>query len=324
MRFSIVTPVYNAGEYLEEMLASVESQSFTDWELRIVDDGSSDTSRAIIENAAAADPRVKPLFMPRNSGGCFLPRREAMEAAEGDYVVNIDADDTVEPDYLMKLNERIEATGADLVYADMHIDSRKVMEHTHYSDFKPHAGKALFKGTLDGWEVSGLAATKRSLALRSLALFDAEFGEGKAVCGGYHDENLTRLDLFLAKKVAFADAAYHYRKNPESITQNVSPRRFEQLEADYRLAQFTGKHYGKDSEEYRLAHRQLFHHTIESIRFLNRHRRLKPGFPAIKRAFGRIDFKAIKGDVSPRYWALMQTGYPLTKFILGIYAGKEG
>ena len=330
MRFSIVTPAYNVAQHLREMLDSVRRQSLYDWELRIVDDGSTDDTRKIIEAAAIDDPRIKPLFLDENSGSCFFPRRVAIERSEGDYIVNIDADDIVDKDYLYILETKIRETGADLVYADMYrIEEEKQpvkiipKEEDIYS--QTFSGQSIFDRTLDKWEVSGVAATLRSLSLLSLQLYDHEFSLDKC-WGGHHDENLTRFDLYLAEKVAFAPSKYFYRHNPDSITNRTGVARFDLLEADENLCFFTLKYYGDNSEEYRLAHRQLFHHVIEFIRFINRHPNLdnrKAATTITKNALKAIDFNAIRDIVSPRYLSVLQMGYHIAKKVLAAYEGKN-
>ena len=330
MRFSIVTPVYNAEKYLAEMLDSVFSQSLYDWELLIVDDGSTDNSRSIIEKAAEKDPRVRPVYLEENSGSCFYPRRLAIERSQGDYIVNIDADDIVEKDYLYNLETTLRETGADLVYADMFIfdeENQPVKfiptdEEVYSQTF---IGRSIFNKTLDRWEVSGVAATARSLALLSLQFYDHEFSLER-YWGGHHDENLTRIDLYLAEKVAFAHAKYLYRNNPVSITHNISSRRFDLLEADENLCRFTGRYFGTDSYEYKLSHRQLFHHVIEFIRFLNKYpsfENRKSAKEITKRALRSIDFKAIQNIVSPRYFAVLRLGFNVAKQVLAVYERKN-
>lgn len=321
MRFSIVTPAYNAEKHLKEMLESTRRQSFTDWELRIVDDGSCDNTKGIILKAAEEDPRIKPLILENNSGSCFYPRRRAIEESKGEYVVNIDADDTVERDYLLKLHKRIETSGADLIYADIYIGGKSLipLEEEYYRHI--YKGKNIFHRSLDKWEVSGVTATARPLALKSLELYDAEFGL-KKLYGTFANEVLTRLDLFLAERVAFSDAMYFYRETPDSITHSCNLRRLDLVGADRNLADFVGKHFGKESEEYRKTERQLFHHVIEMMRFIhNNHLEDKDG--RLKDAYMAIDLNCIRKIVSPRYWWVMRLGYKPAKLILGIYGGRK-
>lgn len=327
MRFSIVTPAFNAAEHLPEMLASVRGQSFADWELRIVDDGSSDSTRALIEAAAAEDPRIKPLFLGANSGSDFLPRRKAIEASLGEYIVNIDADDTVEDNYLLRLDEAIRVSGADLVYADMTLISDHGAERFTRPEISKRAirGKELFHLSLGRWKVSGMAATKRSLALRSLELFDGTMAS-EARWNSFDNENLSRLDLFLAKRVAFSQANYFYWQRPLSVTHAHSPKRLGLLSADMALCRFVAENFGHESEEYALAQSQLFHHFVETVRLLENHRDIYAARDArrlLSSAFKSLDRRVIRRHVSGRYRMLTRLGFPITRFIIGIHGRRQ-
>lgn len=324
MRFSIVTPVYNAERHLKEMLESVRRQSFPDWELRIVDDGSTDGSRRIIRRYAKADGRIKPLFLENNSGSCFIPRRKAMESSLGEYVVNIDADDTVDFDYLEMLDAKISETGADIAYADMSVEGEKYISHPAFAYETLHKGKNLFKDTLDGWKVSGVGAVRRLLACRSLELYDREFGTGQEVHRGFDDENLTRLDVLLADTVALAQTTYRYRATNGSITRSLSIKSFYLLDADMRMIGFITRNFGTESEEYTRAQRQLFHHTVEAMRLLGSYPALREGEHIVRHAYSEIDFKAVRNVVSPRYFMVMRSGYQTAKFFLGVYGRSKG
>lgn len=323
MRFSVVTPAFNAERFLPEMLHSLKSQSYSDWELRIVDDCSTDSTRSLIEHAATSDSRIKPLFLDRNSGNCFLPRRLAMEAAEGEYVVNIDADDTVEPDYILKIDRELQITGADIVYCDVRVGAKKEQPTDDSFYNRTFRGRDILKKTLDGWHIAAIGATRRQIALDALSLFDNEFPGDKR--GGFDNEILSRLDIFLAGKVAVAPASYFYRMVDSSVTHSLNTRRFELLDSDILLRDFVGRHYGTDSDEYVLANAQLFHHVIELIRVLNRNPRVETlGIEEkVRRAFKAIDLDKARGQVSPRYLALMRLGFNATRTVLKVYPGKE-
>lgn len=328
MKFSIVTPAYNASKYLPSMLESLKLQSFSDWELRIVDDGSSDETPRIIEKFSNDDKRIKPIYLRNNSGSCFVPRQMAINASIGDFIVNIDADDTVEKDYLLKLDATIKVTAAELVYANMIILSEKSAYKLipENDDLYSHTfeGRKIFHWSLDQWRVSGVGATSRTLALQSLRLFNKDRIETNTYCH-FEDENLTRLDLFLARKVAFCNADYFYRQVDDSITHKIGFSRFELLNADMKLCDFIKKNFGERSEEYALIQRQLFHHTVESIRLLGIRcdfDRRNEAENLSRKAFRSLNLNILKGRVSPRYLALIRLGYPVSKFILGIYGGK--
>lgn len=98
---SVVIPVYNMGTYLEECLDSVSKQSFKDFEVLMVDDGSRDNSLAVCLEWAGKDSRFR-VFSQENAG-VSVARNRALQEAKGEYVCFVDADDVVAPDYLARL-----------------------------------------------------------------------------------------------------------------------------------------------------------------------------------------------------------------------------
>ena len=95
---SIVLPVYNGERYLASAIDSVLSQTYSDWELLIVDDGSVDESAAISDDYAGKDSRIKVFHQP--NGGVNSARAKGVDNASGEYLAFLDADDIFSPDAL--------------------------------------------------------------------------------------------------------------------------------------------------------------------------------------------------------------------------------
>lgn len=91
MFFSVIIPVYNVEKYLKECVDSILNQTFSDYELILVDDGSTDGSPQICDDYAAIDSRVKVIH--NKNGGASAARNTGMKAAQGEYIINIDSDD---------------------------------------------------------------------------------------------------------------------------------------------------------------------------------------------------------------------------------------
>lgn len=89
---SIITPAFNAANFVETTIASVLAQSHTHWEMLIVDDCSNDNTAEIVERAAAMDPRVR-LIRQSNNSGPAAARNSALEAAKGRWIAFLDSDD---------------------------------------------------------------------------------------------------------------------------------------------------------------------------------------------------------------------------------------
>ncbi|TYS59959.1 glycosyltransferase family 2 protein [Sutcliffiella horikoshii] len=98
---SVITPSYNAEKFISATIESVRTQTYTNWEMIIVDDCSKDTTREILKEYAELDPRIKPIFLEENSGAA-VARNTALKAAQGDYVAFLDSDDLWVPHKLEK------------------------------------------------------------------------------------------------------------------------------------------------------------------------------------------------------------------------------
>ena len=111
-KISVILPVYNAEKYLRNTLDSVLGGSFSDFEIVAVNDGSGDSSLAILEEYRERDARVKVIDKPNT--GVSDTRNVAIAAAEGDYLAFLDADDIYSPEYLERMYSAAEACGADV------------------------------------------------------------------------------------------------------------------------------------------------------------------------------------------------------------------
>lgn len=113
---SIITPVFNAVDFIHESIGSVIEQSFLDWELVLVDDCSSDNSVEIIQKFVTQDSRIKMLRLGENSGAA-VARNAAIAAAKGRYIAFLDSDDVWMPHKLKTQLEFMKETGCPFSYS---------------------------------------------------------------------------------------------------------------------------------------------------------------------------------------------------------------
>ncbi len=107
MKFSVIIPLYNKGPYIEKALRSVFAQSFTDYEIIVVDDGSKDDSASITESVLAESTAPYQLIRQENAG-VSLARNNGVASSHGDYLCFLDADDWWDPAFLEKMSRLIE------------------------------------------------------------------------------------------------------------------------------------------------------------------------------------------------------------------------
>ena len=115
--FSICVPVYNVEDYLDQCVESLLNQKEKDFEIILVDDGSSDGSSAKCDAYRSANPNVVKVIHQCNSG-LFRARRTAFSAAKGEYILCVDSDDMLRSDALTKIRESIETVGAEVIFFD--------------------------------------------------------------------------------------------------------------------------------------------------------------------------------------------------------------
>lgn len=89
---SVITPTYNCGAYIGETIASVQQQTYKNWEMIIVDDCSTDNTKEVVQQYAALDSRIHYYCLEKNSGAA-IARTKAMEQAQGEYMAFLDSDD---------------------------------------------------------------------------------------------------------------------------------------------------------------------------------------------------------------------------------------
>ena len=121
MLVSIIIPVYNSEKYVERCVKSLFEQKYQDIEFIFVDDGSTDNSMNILNRLLDEYPAVKErvvILSHAENKGCAMARLEGMKHATGEYLIQVDSDDYVTPDYIEKLVTSAQKYGSDVVVCD--------------------------------------------------------------------------------------------------------------------------------------------------------------------------------------------------------------
>lgn len=113
---SIIVPVYNGEKFLRKCIDSIQNQTLTNWQLLLIDDGSTDGSPQICDEYAARDDRIQVIH--KRNGGVSAARNDGLELAQGKYIGFVDADDWILPDMYRKLVNQAEQNYADIVMCD--------------------------------------------------------------------------------------------------------------------------------------------------------------------------------------------------------------
>ena len=99
-KFSIIVPVYNVEEYIDDCLKSIKSQTFKDYEVIVVNDGTKDNSMDIVKNYDVE-------IINQENGGLSSARNTGVKKAKGEYLIFLDSDDYIEKDLLKKINDSL-------------------------------------------------------------------------------------------------------------------------------------------------------------------------------------------------------------------------
>ena len=223
MMLSVIVPVYNAGVHLEQCLCSIQNQTYQNFEVILVDDGSTDLSGKICDKIAAQDRRFRVLH--RRKEGLVAARIAGLMAADGEWIAFVDADDWIDNDFLGFFMECIERQETDVVVAGCtkETGSKKTKLFNRIpSGFYEEEGlvQKVFPAMLyfTGFFEFGILPYmwnklyKRRLLLQCYENIDKFIydGEDAAVVYPY---------LLQCKKVIITDAvSYHYRIHNESLS----------------------------------------------------------------------------------------------------------
>lgn len=215
--FSIIVPVYNSELYLEKCLDSLLLQSYQDFEVILVDDGSIDKSGAICDEYASKDVRIF-VFHEKN-GGVSSARNKGLSVARGKYISFVDSDDWVTPDYLSVFAEARSRFDYDLVYMEM----LPVEERGESTDFCLKNVAAETKNELidvlsfllldfKGFGFTWNKSFKRDIIKQHHLLFDLNYSMG--------EDRLFTLDYCccIQSVKLFPRQTYYYRMNESSLS----------------------------------------------------------------------------------------------------------
>ena len=116
-KISVIVPIYNAENFLTESINSLLNQTFTDFEVICINDGSKDQSLRLINNIQKRDNRIK--VINKTNGGCGSARNVGIENAKGEYIYFFDPDDYISPDAFQKLYENAKNNKSDMVISQI-------------------------------------------------------------------------------------------------------------------------------------------------------------------------------------------------------------
>ena len=233
---SVIVPVYRVEKYLNDCIDSILAQTFADFELILVDDGSPDSCPALCDAAAAKDSRIRVIH--QKNRGLSGARNAGLDAAEGEWIAFVDSDDTITPDFCAKLYHAAQEAGAQMAVCNYRqVDEaltpiRKQYLHVRREVLTPE--QALEHSTLLPYMVVWNKLYHRSIFAQ------LRFAEGKL----NEDTLLIAYAYEKADRIAnIPDALYLYRKVAGSIVNSkVTLRNLDRVEANYTVFECVRRH----------------------------------------------------------------------------------
>ena len=224
-RISIITPVYRVEKYIHRCIDSILNQTFTDFELILVDDGSPDRCGAICDEYAAKDSRIAVLH--QENAGQAAARNRALDIARGEYIAFVDSDDWIHPQYLQCLLDNLRACGAS-------ISACGHTKVTAYHGFAPLTGQA--PNRWEGAEyvrqcMTGRGPNKAWLLWDKLFHRDC-FANVRMPVGRINEDNaIVYKILYEADVVAECDEIlyYYFQNEASTVNQSFKPKHLDWL-----------------------------------------------------------------------------------------------
>lgn len=239
---SVIVPVYNVEKYLSKCISSILEQSFTDFELILVNDGSKDSSGRLCDGYKEKDSRIKVIH--QENTGLSAARNKGLEASEGKYVTFVDSDDFIHPNMLEVLYNNIREYNTDISVCGYHLvyEGKQVSKNSGENNITLYTNIEGVKRIVEKSDTVMIISCGK--LYKHILFSDTWFPVGK-----YHeDEFVTYKLLYKSNKIVVTDAKlYYYLQRSNSITgRTYSVRRLEKLEA---LEEAITFFKGKNNEE---------------------------------------------------------------------------
>lgn len=216
-QITIIVPIYKVERYLSKCIDSILAQTYTDFELLLIDDGSPDKSGAICDEYAIRDTRVR--VFHKSNGGPSSARNYGLEQANGKWIAFIDSDDTIEPNYLSNFNQtdnidvQLYAQGYKIIGTDSKIHYRRL----------PNKGNISKEDTFKYLEESDISNSPvfKLYSIEVIKQNNLKFDEKTS----YGEDHLFTLEYFkyIKRGSLSSECGYNYIRREISLTNRNVP-----------------------------------------------------------------------------------------------------
>lgn len=252
-KISIVIPVYNAARYIRQTLDSIRAQTYSDWELILVEDGSWDESPAICDEYGEKDSRIR--VFHKENGGAAAARNYGIARTTGEYLAFVDADDLVEPVFLEKMireydeNPEIDLvlTGYDRFYHDDLNDKKEYLLGTNEREILNSKQEVALLFTVPKTSLSGVSVWAKLYRNWIVRENQIRFPEHIS----YEEDCCFNLQYYrhIRKAATIRTNLLHYRQQQESLSKMYRSSMYSDLVNGYRERVRFFKEIGMKSTE---------------------------------------------------------------------------
>lgn len=214
-------PVYNAEKYLHRAINSILSQTMKEWELILINDGSTDSSGSICEAYTVQDKRIKVIH--KKNEGVAIARKTGIENASGEYSIHFDSDDWADSTMLEELYDKAKIENSDIVIADYFINTNYKQYISKQKPTKLIPSSVLIdilQGKLFGALWNKLIRTNLYNMYNALFFKEINYREDMLICAQILQHSNISIS-YLNK------AFYHYFINQDSITHKISRKTYQ-------------------------------------------------------------------------------------------------
>ena len=214
---SVIVPIYKIERYLHQCIDSILEQTFTDFELLLIDDGSPDGCPTICDEYAKKDTRIR--VFHKHNGGLTSARNYGLDNAKGDWIMHIDGDDWIEPTYVEELYNAAIKNNADIAICGLRFayeDGSSVIEHPTTWDDNKQASLNRYIANI--WTTACGSIQKSSLYKDN----GVQSPKNLTFCEDFH--LMVRLCYFANKVISIDRPLYNYRQRSSSIVHSLNDK----------------------------------------------------------------------------------------------------
>lgn len=246
--YSIIIPVYNVAPELRRAVESVQKQSFSDWEIVLVDDGSKDGSSLLCDHLSAIDSRIKSIH--QMNSGVVAARQHGFEASSGEWVLFLDGDDALKPDCLHKIEKVIKIDKCDIVqfgYDTEFADGNRSQYSPEITGVRS-TDWVINHSPNTPLDILGMCIWNKCYRRRVVSEAFADVGEVRI---SHSEDGLFAVAAFLhSDKIMFlSDRLYRYIMREDSAVHKVNVKIVDEKEKFIRTMESLARKSGRMSEE---------------------------------------------------------------------------